>query len=156
MSKVPFKNFPIKNFPIKKLRMSNFSFSVYLTNHLVQTFLNALIYVTKKCLELNWFHFISFLVLNWAIQFFHASTIKKLLILTPSDSCRRHMYVTNLWEITLIDFIILNRSWNDAQVIACACAITHTNQEKGGLCGLWKACPNIKLHGLISPTQNSQ
>ena len=150
MSKVPFKIFPIE-----KLGMSNFSFSVYLTNHLVQTFLNALIYVTKKCLELSWFHFISCTKLSNP-QFFHASTIKKLLIFTPCGSCRRHMYVANLWEITLIDFIILNRSWNDARVIARACAIICTNQEKEGLCGLWKACPNIKLHGLISPTQNSQ
>ena len=29
-------------------------------------------------------------------------------------------------------------------------AITHTNQERGGMGGWWKACPKVKLHGLIS------
>ena len=44
------------------------------------------------------------------------------------------------------------RSWQDAQVIACAHAITHTNKEKQGLPGQWKASPKVKLCGLISPT----
>ena len=46
--------------------------------------------------------------------------------------------------------------WHDAQAIACTCAVTRTNQEKGGLGGRWKAHPKVKLHGLISPTLNSK
>ena len=36
------------------------------------------------------------------------------------------------------------------------CAITCTNQEKGGLGRRWKACPKVKLHGLILLAQNSK
>ena len=43
-----------------------------------------------------------------------------------------------------------NRPWHDAQAIACACTITCANKEKEGLGGQWKACPKVKLHGLIS------
>ena len=46
------------------------------------------------------------------------------------------------------------RPWHDAQAIARA--ITCVNQEKGGLHRQQKACPNIKLCELISPTQNSK
>ena len=35
-------------------------------------------------------------------------------------------------------------------------AVTHANQEKGGLGGWWKACPKVKLCGLILPTPNSK
>ena len=48
------------------------------------------------------------------------------------------------------------RSWHDGQAIARTCPITGANQDKGGLHGWWKACPNIKLCGLILPAQNFQ
>ena len=38
------------------------------------------------------------------------------------------------------------RPWHDALAIALACAITCTNQEKGGWQKRWKAHPNINLN----------
>ena len=49
-----------------------------------------------------------------------------------------------------------SRPWHDAQAIAHACTATHTNEEKGGLGRWWKACPKVKLRGLILPAPNSK
>ena len=49
-----------------------------------------------------------------------------------------------------------SRLWHDARAIACTCAVTRGNQEKGGLGGQWKAHPKVKLHGLILPAPNSK
>ena len=40
---------------------------------------------------------------------------------------------------------------NDIRAIAHTCAITHASKEKEGLGRQWKACPQLKLHELISP-----
>ena len=46
--------------------------------------------------------------------------------------------------------------WHDGWVMAYAHVITHANQEKGGLGRQWKACPKLKLRGLLLPAQNSK
>ena len=51
---------------------------------------------------------------------------------------------------------LCNRPWHDAWVIPHAHAITHTNQDKGGLGRQWKACPKVKLCGLVSHVLNSK
>ena len=40
--------------------------------------------------------------------------------------------------------VLMHRPWHNAQAIALTCAITHANQEKGGLWGQWKAHPKYK------------
>ena len=47
------------------------------------------------------------------------------------------------------------RAWHDAWTIAHAHAVTCANQEKG-VGGCWKACPKLKLCGLISPAPNAK
>ena len=49
-----------------------------------------------------------------------------------------------------------NYNYRPSKIAVTGHAITHTNQEEGDLGGQWKAHPEIKLHGLISPTQNSK
>ena len=46
---------------------------------------------------------------------------------------------------------VLDRPWHNTWAVACAHAITCTNQAKGSLHGQWKACPNIKLHSWYHP-----
>ena len=53
-------------------------------------------------------------------------------------------------------FFYLCRLWHHALVIACTHAVTHENQEKGGLGGWWKARPKVNLHGLISLMPNAK
>ena len=48
------------------------------------------------------------------------------------------------------------KPWHDEQVIAQACAVTRTNQEKGGLGGWWKAYLKVKLCELMLPTPNAK
>ena len=43
------------------------------------------------------------------------------------------------------------RPWHDVRAIARACAVTRTNQEKGGL-----ACPRLNLHELILSAANAK
>ena len=49
-----------------------------------------------------------------------------------------------------------NRPWHDGLAIARTCTVTRVNQEKGDLGGWWKACPKVKLCGLISPMPNAK
>ena len=48
--------------------------------------------------------------------------------------CHIALDATNINPLKFFD-ILNNRPWHDARAIACACATTHTNQEKGGLGG---------------------
>ena len=70
------------------------------------------------------------------------------------QSMHRHTWQGSLQKLNHSAASI--RPWHDARTIAHARVITCANQEKGGLGRRWKACPKVKLCGLISSVQNSK
>ena len=99
-----------------------------------------------------------FLVLNWST----CEGWKAELTLGPHSGFEHR---TLIWKSsplttrpllhTFQKFPIVLFLERNSQNKSRAQAITHTNQEKGGLDRQWKAYPKVKLHGLISPVQNS-
>ena len=66
-----------------------------------------------------------------------------------------------LWkhELKMATENIEKKKWVKNQALAWrayARAVTRANQEKGGLGRRWKACPKLKLRGLISSKPNSK
>ena len=53
-------------------------------------------------------------------------------------------------------YLLTYRSWHDVQANACTCAVTHADQEKGGLGKWWKVQPKVKLNWLILAAPNSK
>ena len=62
-----------------------------------------------------------------------------------------------LWkhELKMATENIEKKKWVKNQALAWR-AYARVNQEKWGFGGRWKACPKLKLCGLISPTPNSK
>ena len=60
------------------------------------------------------------------------------------------------WLFLHCETLVMFRPWHDVWAITHTNTISRANQEKGGLHRPWKACPNIKLGGLILLVQNSQ
>ena len=60
------------------------------------------------------------------------------------------------WLFLYCETLVMFRPWHDVWAITHTNTISCANQGKGGLHRPWKACPNIKLCGLILLVQNSQ
>ena len=60
------------------------------------------------------------------------------------------------WLFLYCETLVMFRPWHDVWAITHTNTISRANQGKGGLHRPWKACPNIKLCGLILLVQNSQ
>ena len=67
------------------------------------------------------------------------------------------------WHSVILEDLIVLFSYNEfwiyiiqAMVLCTITHITHTNQEKAGIGGQWKAHHKVKLHGLILLGQNSK
>ena len=67
----------------------------------------------------------------------------------PEKLCGNYVWILKWINLHCNWINLISRPQHVVWVIACVCAITHTNHEKGSLCGWWKAHPNIKLRGLL-------
>ena len=66
-----------------------------------------------------------------------------------------HRYIYTYIHIYIYIYIYIYMHYIYVYILS-GLGMTHTNQQKGDLDGRWKACPEVKQRGLISPTQKFQ